>query len=111
MAYHMSFLVFSASSMPVTILDEIASTLSIALESKYQMVLSIFVLGNLSGPLAVRLSQRCGRWRTSLAFISLFAIFNLACGFSRSANQLLWFRLLSGIGGSGQVAIGSARTL
>lgn len=110
MAYYLAFLVFSASSMPVTTLDEIASTLSITSEVKYQMVFSIFVLGNLPGPLvAVPLSKRYGRWRISLVFVSLFAICNLACGFSRSANQLLCFRLLSGIGGSGQVAIGGAR--
>jgi MFS family permease len=95
--------------MPVTTLDEIASTLSITSDVKYQMVFSIFVLGNFSGPqVAKPLSQRFGRWRISLAFISLFAVSNIACGFARSANQLLCFRLLSGIAGSGQFAIGGA---
>ncbi|KAJ9503672.1 hypothetical protein H2202_000811 [Exophiala xenobiotica] len=109
-AYYLSFIVFSASSMTVTTLDEIASSLSITSEVRHQMVFSIFVLGNCSGPqMAKPLSQRFGRWRISLVFISLFALSNIACGFSRSVNQLLCFRLLSGIAGSGQVAIGGAK--
>jgi MFS family permease len=40
--------------------------------------------------------------------LSLFTVWNLACGFARSRNELIAFRFLAGLGGSAPLAIGGA---
>jgi MFS family permease len=39
---------------------------------------------------------------------SLFTVWNLACGFARSRNELIAFRFLAGLGGSAPLAVGGA---
>jgi multidrug resistance protein len=65
------------------------------------MVLSIFILSSAVGPLAIApLSEVYGRRPVLHLTMLFFFVFNLACAFSRTAEQLLAFRFLAGIGGS-----------
>lgn len=71
------------------------------------LALSSFVLGFAVGPLLLApLSELFGR-RIVLQCSNLFYfIFNLACGFSQDIRQMVAFRFLSGLGGSGPLGIG-----
>lgn len=72
-----------------------------------QMMLSIFLLAYAIGPLFFGpLSETFGR-RPVLLLSSLFYLaWNLGCGFSQNAPEMLVFRFLSGIGGSAPQAVG-----
>jgi MFS family permease len=49
-----------------------------------------------------RISDVVGRRDAFIAAYIIFFIFSLACGFAQSLNQLIAFRALQGIGGSGK---------
>ena len=51
--------------------------------------------------LVARISDVVGRRVVFLGGYALFIIFSLACGWAQSLNQLIAFRALQGIGGSG----------
>jgi multidrug resistance protein len=72
-----------------------------------QMILSVFVLSYGLGPLLLGpLSEVYGRlWVLQLGNFT-YLIFNVACGLSRTATQIIFFRLLSGLGGGTSLAIG-----
>lgn len=48
-----------------------------------------------------RISDIVGRRNAFIAAYVLFVAFSLACGFATSLNQLIAFRALQGVGGSG----------
>ncbi|KAK3353521.1 major facilitator superfamily transporter [Lasiosphaeria hispida] len=61
-----------------------------------------YTLSNLSCVvLFARISDVVGRRAAYLAAYFIFVAFSLACGFAQSLNQLIAFRALQGIGGSG----------
>lgn len=104
--YPPSFLAFLATLMPAAILDDISTSLANDSELRSQMTLSIYILAQVFGVLiATPLTSIYGQWRPSLVFVSVSAVFNLASGFSKTSTQLIWFRLLSGIGASGSAAL------
>ena len=51
--------------------------------------------------LFARISDVIGRRVAYLVAYAIFVAFSLACGFSRSLTQLIVFRALQGVGGSG----------
>jgi MFS family permease len=51
-----------------------------------------------------RLSDVVGRRNAFLAAYMLFFTFSLVCGFAKSLNQLIAFRAVQGIGGSGKLS-------
>lgn len=64
------------------------------------------------------LNDPCANWYTPILQVYgrvpvlqlgnlFFLIFNLVCGFSRTAPQMLVFRFLAGIGGAAPLAIGA----
>ena len=71
-----------------------------------QLVMSIFLLGYAQGPFILApLSEIYGRV-TVLQYANLiYLVFNTACGFAQTENQMLVFRFLSGIGGSAPQAV------
>jgi MFS family permease len=71
-----------------------------------QLVMSIFLLGYAQGPFVLApLSEIYGRV-TVLQYANLiYLVFNTACGFAQTKNQMLVFRFLSGIGGSAPQAV------
>jgi len=71
-----------------------------------QLTLSIFILAYAVGPMILGpLSEVYGRVIV-LQLANLFYLaFNLGCGFARMKGQMIAFRFLSGLGGSGPMAI------
>lgn len=71
-----------------------------------QLVMSIFLLGYAQGPFVLApLSEIYGRV-TVLQYANLiYLVFNTACGFAQTKEQMLAFRFLSGIGGAAPQAV------
>jgi MFS family permease len=71
-----------------------------------QLVMTIFLLGYAQGPFVLApLSEIFGRV-TVLQYANLvYLVFNTACGFARTQNQMLTFRFLSGLGGAAPQAV------
>jgi MFS family permease len=71
------------------------------------VIISIFVLGFAIGPFYIApMSEVYGRTAVLQASMSFFLLFNVACCIAQSEAQLIVFRLLSGIGGSGALVLG-----
>jgi len=95
-----------SSSMVAPCLPAIASEFAITNSVTVQLVLSIFVLAWGCGPLILGpLSEVYGRSPVLQLANLFYLIFNLACGFSTSAVQIIIFRFLSGFGGSAPLAV------
>lgn len=89
-------------------LDHISSDLSIPEEESFTQVLimSIFLLGYAQGPFVLApLSEIYGRVGVLQYANLIYLAFNTACGFAQTRDQMLVFRLLSGIGGSAPQAV------
>jgi MFS family permease len=71
-----------------------------------QLVMTIFLLGYAQGPFVLApLSEIFGRV-TVLQYANLvYLLFNTACGFAKTQNQMLAFRFLSGLGGAAPQAV------
>jgi multidrug resistance protein len=103
-----TFITPVASSILAPSLSSIAADLQISSESEKSLCLSIFVLGFAFGPLVLGpLSELYGRAIVLQLSNLLFIIFNCACGFARTKEQLIVFRLIAGLGGSSPLALGS----
>ncbi|KAH6655532.1 efflux pump antibiotic resistance protein [Truncatella angustata] len=100
------------SPLPTTIvapaLDVITVELGITSKILESMILSIFLLGYAIGPMFISpLSEIWGRTLVLQTFNLVFLIFNTACGFAGSIEQLLVFRFFAGLFGSCTVGIGA----
>ncbi|KAJ2917549.1 hypothetical protein MD484_g2881, partial [Candolleomyces efflorescens] len=104
-----NFISPASSSMIAPASETIAQEFGIKEPVLISLITSAFVLGYSVGPLVVGpLSEIYGRSRV-IKFSNLFyLVWNLACGFSTNAPQLLVFRFLSGIGGSAPLSVGGA---
>lgn len=71
-----------------------------------QLVMTIFLLGYAQGPFVLApLSEIYGRV-TVLQYANLiYLVFNTACGFAQTKQQMLAFRFLAGIGGAAPQAV------
>ncbi|KAH9476320.1 Efflux pump vrtL [Psilocybe cubensis] len=96
-----------SSSMVAPATEQVAQKFGITSTVLIAMTTSVFVLGYAVGPLFLGpLSEIYGRSRV-LQWSNLFyLIWNIACGFAQSKNQLIIFRLLAGLGGSAPLSIG-----
>ncbi|KAF3021011.1 hypothetical protein E8E14_010968 [Neopestalotiopsis sp. 37M] len=100
------------SPLPTTIvapaLDTIAEELHITVTALKPMVLSIFLLGYAIGPMFISpLSEIWGRTLVLQTFNLVFLVFNTACGFAQTTEQILAFRFFAGLFGSCTVGIGA----
>lgn len=97
-----------SSSILSPSLVTIGQDLQIENESVRNLCLSIFVLGFAFGPLVLApLSELYGRASVLQMSNLLYIIFNTACGFVKTKEQLIVFRLFAGLGGSAPLALGS----
>ncbi|CUS11003.1 unnamed protein product [Tuber aestivum] len=97
----------AASSMIAPALGRIAEGFEITEEIETYMMLSVFVLGYVFGPLVLGpLSEIYGRVPVLQLANLFFVVWNTACGFSRTKSQLIVFRFLSGLGGSAPLPVG-----
>ncbi|OJD33863.1 mfs multidrug transporter [Diplodia corticola] len=95
-----------SSSIVAPCLRSIAEEFRIGGDFEAQMVLSSFVLAWAVGPLFLgALSEMYGRILVLQACNLFFLVFNLAGGFARSKEQLIVFRVLSGLGASAPTAV------
>ncbi|GAB1204640.1 hypothetical protein APSETT445_003302 [Aspergillus pseudonomiae] len=95
------------SSMVAPALQTMKSEFNIEDEVTSQLMLSIFVLAYAFGPLFLGpLSEIYGRVIVLQLANLFFLIFNIACGVSKTAAQMIVFRFLAGLGGSAPLAIG-----
>lgn len=102
-----TFLSPVASSILAPSLEHIGRDLNIHNDSEKSLCLSIFVLGFAFGPLVLApVSEIYGRNITLQGSQIMFFIFNCACGFAMTKEQLLAFRFLGGVGGSAPLALG-----
>ncbi len=60
--------------------------------------------------LFARISDVVGRRAAFLGGYLIFVVFSLACGWAQSLNQLIAFRALQGLGGSGTLTLSALPT-
>ena len=102
-----TFISPTSSSIVAPALPAMAEQFNVSNEIIIQMLLSIFVLAYAFGPLFLGpLSEMYGRVPVLQLANLFYFIFNLACGFSKTATQMLVFRVLAGFGGSAPLAVG-----
>ena len=95
-----------SSTMVTPVLDEISTDLGIEGGTSRALVIAIFLLGYAQGPFVLApLSELYGRVRVLQYANLIYLAFNTACGFSRTQQQMLACRFLSGIGGSAPQAV------
>ncbi|TFK23895.1 MFS polyamine transporter [Coprinopsis marcescibilis] len=96
-----------SSSMIAPASPNVAAQFGITSSMLIAMTTSVFILGYAVGPLFLApLSEIFGRTRV-LQLANLFYLaWNIGCSFSQNKNQLIFFRLLSGLGGSAPLAVG-----
>ncbi|ORY55891.1 MFS multidrug transporter-like protein [Pseudomassariella vexata] len=95
-----------SSTMVTPVLDDIGLEFEITGKFTKALVMSIFLLGYAQGPFVLApLSEIYGRVSVLQYTNLIYLVFNTACGFASSTNQLLAFRFLSGIGGSAPQAL------
>lgn len=95
-----------SSTMVTPALPVIAEDFDISEGFMRQLVMTIFLLGYAQGPFVLApLSEIYGRV-TVLQYANLiYLVFNTACGFAQTKEQMLAFRFLSGIGGAAPQAV------
>lgn len=96
-----------ASTMVAPALPDIADQFSITSDVEQALVMSIFLLAYAIGPFVLGpLSEVFGRVVVLQSANIFYLIFNTACGFAQTKEQMMAFRFLSGLGGSAPQAIG-----
>lgn len=101
-----NFLAAMSSATIAPALSAIQKDLEIRSTTVLIMVLSIYLLGSAIIPLfAAPLSEIFGRVHVLSATNIFYIIFNTACGAAKTPTQLIIFRFLAGLGGSGPQAV------
>jgi MFS family permease len=92
-------------------LETIADEFEIQSSIEQVLVMSVFLLAYAIGPFVLGpLSEIFGRVVVLQSASMLFLIFNAACGFARTKEELLAFRFISGLGGSAPQAVSKSPT-
>jgi len=89
-------------------LDHVSRDLAVPKSESFTRMLfmTIFMLGYAQGPFVLApLSEIFGRVCVLQYANLVYLVFNTACGFAQSRDQMLVFRFLSGIGGSAPQAV------
>ncbi|PYH81988.1 MFS multidrug transporter [Aspergillus uvarum CBS 121591] len=104
-----TFLMPLSSTIIAPAVDTISTDLDVTSTLTGPLAVSLFLVTYSIGPLLLGpLSELVGRVPVLQGGNTFFLIFNLAGGFARSFPQLLAFRLLSGLGASATLAVGSS---
>ncbi len=82
-------------------LPHIAGTLSVSTEESTWVLTSYLVSNAVILPLSGWLSSVLGRKRYYMISVFLFTVASALCGFATSIEQLVFFRVLQGLGGGG----------
>ncbi|KAL2276555.1 hypothetical protein FJTKL_00858 [Diaporthe vaccinii] len=96
-----------ASSTMAPGVDAISEELKIHDPVVSTLLLTIYVLGYAVGPLLLGPASEIYGRKPVLTLSNLwYLVFNIACGLARSRDQMITFRFLAGVGGSGPLALG-----
>jgi MFS transporter, DHA2 family, multidrug resistance protein len=96
------------TSIANVVLPYIAGDLGVSVE-KSSWILTCYLVSNaIILPITGWLSHTLGRKRYFLLSIFVFTLSSLLCGMSTSLNQLLFFRILQGLGGGGLLPLSQA---
>lgn len=99
-----------ASSTMAPGLDAISKELEIHNSVVSTLLLTVYVLGYAVGPLLLGPASEIYGRKPVLTLSNLwYLVFNIACGFARSRGQMISFRFLAGVGGSGPLAVSQDR--
>lgn len=99
-----------ASSTMAPGVDAISDELHIRSPAVSTLLLTVYVLGYAVGPLFLGPASEIYGRKPVLTLSNLwYLVFNLACGFARSRDQMIAFRFLAGVGGSGPLAVSCGR--
>jgi MFS family permease len=92
--------------MAAPALDSISRDLSITSPARTNLILSVFMLSYAFGPFFFSpCSEIFGRkWVLQCGNVFFF-LCNLACGFAKSEQELVFLRLMAGFGGSANVGV------
>lgn len=95
-----------ASSTMAPGIDAISEELEIHNPVVSTLTLTVYVLGYAVGPLLLGPASEIYGRKPVLTLSNIwYLVFNLACGFARSRDQMIAFRFLAGVGGSGPLAV------
>lgn len=87
-------------------IDAISEELVIHNSAVSTLLLTVYVLGYAVGPLLLGPASEIYGRKPVLTLSNIwYLIFNIACGFARSRDQMIAFRFLAGVGGSGPLAV------
>lgn len=93
-------------------LETIADEFDIGNPIEQVLVTSAFLLASAIGPFFLGLlSEIFGRVVVLQSANMLFLVFNAACGFARTKEEMLVFRFISGVGGSAPQAVRDSHSL
>ena len=96
------------SSIANVVLPHIAGDLGVSVD-KSSWILTCYLVSNaIILPITGWLSNTLGRKRYFLLSIFVFTLSSLLCGTATSLNQLLFFRILQGLGGGGLLPLSQA---
>ncbi|KAJ1552915.1 hypothetical protein HK405_009583, partial [Cladochytrium tenue] len=96
-----------SSSMVAPALSSVAVDINDYNESDLAIIMTIFVLAYAVGPFFLApISEVYGRMIVLQGSLAFFLVFNLLCGFAQNKAQLIAYRFLGGLGGSGPIVIG-----
>jgi DHA2 family multidrug resistance protein len=82
-------------------LPHIAGNLSASTDESAWILSSYLVANAVILPISAWLATRFGRKRFYMTCVALFGLSSLACGFATSLGQLVFFRVIQGLGGGG----------
>lgn len=98
-----------ASSILAPAIDDLSKDLHVESLTMASMPVSIFLLGYAVGPLFLSpLSEIYGRYPIFISSIAWFCVWLIGCALAPSIETLIFFRFMSGVGGSTCQTIGGA---
>jgi predicted MFS family arabinose efflux permease len=103
-----TFLVFFQAYMVAPLIPRLSHTFRVSEQFIGLMVPAYMIPYGLSTLFYGLLSDRLGRRRIMLGSLAAFILLTLVTATARSASQLLWWRLLTGLGASGVVPLALA---
>lgn len=96
------------TSIANVVLPYIAGSLSVSIEECSWILTCYLVANAIILPITGWLSDTFGRKRYFFLSILIFTLSSLMCGLSNSLGELLFFRILQGLGGGGLLPISQA---
>lgn len=90
-------------------LDEIAGEFGVLDANRRQLIVGLFLLSSGAGALVPGLlADRFGRKKLLMISLILYVVFGVACAFVQTFDQMVWMRVLQGLGSCGLMVLPGA---